>query len=164
MADNNEQDLAIKPETQTPVATPEIAPTPEQEPQTEAASEQPEMAAPTQEAEKNAPRKPLKKRGPVVIPQHRDEVTVKIEKILEEGVGDAYARLSPVAKQEFKMKGEEAARDIRELLKATHVKVKKILHIILEWLKLLPGVNKFFLEQEAKIKTDRIIALHKNKY
>jgi len=32
----------------------------------------------------------------------------------------------------------------------------------LDWLKILPGVNKFFLEQEAKIKTDKILAL-KNK-
>jgi hypothetical protein len=31
----------------------------------------------------------------------------------------------------------------------------------LQWLKLLPGVNRFFLEQEAKIKTDRIIHLKK---
>ncbi len=98
---------------------------------------------------------------PTAIPQVRDEMTVRVEKILEEGIGDAYARLSPVAKQEFKIKGEQTAFKIAQLLKATHVKVKKILQLILEWLKLLPGVNRFFLEQEAKIKTDRIVALHK---
>ena len=103
----------------------------------------------------------LKRRPKIAIPQVRDEVTVKIEKILEEGVGDAYARLSPIAKQEFKIKGEETATKIRELLKSTHVKVKKIFQLILEWLKMLPGVNRFFLEQEAKIKADRIITLHK---
>ncbi len=97
----------------------------------------------------------------VVIPQVRDEVTVKIEKILEDGVGDAYAKLSPIQKQEFKIKGEEVALAIREMVKTTHFKVKKIFRLILEWLKMLPGVNRFFLEQEAKIKTDKIIALAK---
>jgi len=29
----------------------------------------------------------------------------------------------------------------------------------MNWLKLIPGVNKFFLEQEAKIKTDEVLKL-----
>lgn len=98
-------------------------------------------------------------RAQVVVPNVRDEMAVRIEKIMENGIGDAYSRLSPVAKQEFKLKGEQTAVQIRELLKSTHVKVKKIFQLILEWLKLLPGINHFFLEQEAKIKTDRILAL-----
>jgi hypothetical protein len=93
----------------------------------------------------------------IVIPVKRDEMTLTIEKILEEGIGDSYQRLSPVAKQEFKIKGEEVAIKIRDLMSATHIKAKKIFKLIFEWLKLLPGVNRFFLEQEAKIKTDRIV-------
>jgi hypothetical protein len=100
--------------------------------------------------------------GPV-LPPLQDPLAQKIEKILEENVGDAYQRLSPLAKQEFKLKGEVTARKISELLRGTHVKVKKIFQLILEWLKMLPGINRFFLEQEAKIKTDRIIALHNRK-
>lgn len=108
--------------------------------------------------------RPITKRKPAMpVPQLRDEVAVKIEKILEDGIGDAYSRLSPVAKQEFKLRGEETAQKIRILLQATHVKVKKIFRLILEWLKMLPGINKFFLEQEAKIKTDKIIAISKRK-
>lgn len=101
-------------------------------------------------------------RKPIVIPQAKDEIAVKIEKILEDGLGDAYQRLSPIAKQEFRIKGEKTAVKISELLRSTHVKVKKILRLIIEWLKILPGINRFFLEQEAKIKTDKIIEL-KNK-
>jgi hypothetical protein len=101
-------------------------------------------------------------RKPVVVPQVKDEIAIKVEKILEDGLGDAYQRLSPIAKQEFKIKGEKTAAKISELLRSTHVKVKKILRLIVEWLKILPGINRFFLEQEAKIKTDRIIEL-KNK-
>ncbi|MSU75063.1 MAG: hypothetical protein EXS55_00905 [Candidatus Magasanikbacteria bacterium] len=97
---------------------------------------------------------------PTAIPQVRDGVTVKIEKIMEDGVGDAFSRLSPVAREEFKLKGEETARAIRLLLQNTHIKVKKIFELILNWLRMLPGINRFFLEQEAKIKTDRIIAIH----
>lgn len=104
------------------------------------------------------PRPTIKPRPAVPMPA-KDAVMVKIEKIMEEGLNDSYQRLSPVAKQEFKLKGEQAASQIRELLKSTHVKVKKILRLILDWLRILPGVNHFFLEQEAKIKTDKIIAL-----
>lgn len=105
----------------------------------------------------------LKRKKPkhAAIPQLRDEVTVRIEKILEDGVGDAYSRLSPVAKQEFKLKGEQTSRKIRDLLKSSHLHIKKIFRLILEWLKMLPDINRFFLEQEAKIKADRIISLHK---
>lgn len=103
----------------------------------------------------------IKRKPAMPVTSPRDPVTIRIEKILEDGVGDAYNRLSPIAKQEFKLKGEQTANKIRELLKSTHVKVKKVFQLILEWLKLLPGINRFFLEQEAKIKTDRIISLSK---
>jgi hypothetical protein len=37
------------------------------------------------------------------------------------------------------------------------VSTKKIFVLIRAWLKIIPGVNRFFLEQEAKIKTDKIL-------
>ena len=125
-----------------------------------------EKAQPTgeQRPKETEKRQPAKIRLPqirrqVVIPQTKDEMTIKVEKILEEGLGDAFERLSPVAKQEFKIQGEKTAAKIAELLRSTHVKVKKVLSLIIEWLKLLPGINRFFLEQEAKIKADKIIGL-----
>lgn len=93
------------------------------------------------------------------IPQVRDELTVKVEKIMEEGLADAFKELNPIERQEFKIKGEETALQIRELLKATHVKIKKIFKLLFSWLKMLPGINRFYLEQEAKIKTDKIASL-----
>lgn len=95
------------------------------------------------------------------VPSVRDPLTVKVEKILESGLKDTYEKLAPIAQQEFKIKGEETASKIRELLGAAKVKVKKIFQLILEWLMLLPNINRFFLEQEAKIKTDKIIELRK---
>lgn len=112
-------------------------------------------------AEQILPKKPVRRPITVGRVPLADPITQKIEKIMEENVGDAYSRLSPLAKQEFKLKGEVTAQKISELLKSTHIKVKKIFKLILEWLKILPGVNRFFLEQEAKIKTDRIIELYK---
>jgi hypothetical protein len=107
-------------------------------------------------------RKP-KKRKPTKIPQVRDELTVEVEKLLEEGLEDAYKEMTPIQQQEFKIKGEKTALEIRSLLKGTHVKIKKIFLLIIEWLKIIPGLNRFFLEQEAKIKADKIIAL-KNRF
>lgn len=95
------------------------------------------------------------------VPIVKDEMTMRIEKVMEAGLEDAYKALTPTQKQEFKIKGEQTAWKIRQLLKKTRVKIKEIFKLILEWLKILPGVNKFFLEQEAKIKADKILSLKK---
>jgi len=84
----------------------------------------------------------------------------RIEQILEEDFGEIYNNLSPQEQKLFKIKGEEAARSIFQLVyHKSKVKVKKIIKMIKEWLKTIPGINKFFLEQEAKIKADKIVAL-----
>ncbi len=142
----------------------EAEPNPDQQLETTTGGELPtaqESTAPTSENTivKRRPR-PARPTGPITSAV-RDEVVVRIEKIMEDGVGDAFQRLSPTARQEFKLKGEQTALKIRELLKSSRIKVKKIFQLIFEWLKILPGVNRFFLEQEAKIKTDHIITLHK---
>lgn len=91
--------------------------------------------------------------------KNKDPLIFEVEKIMEDGLESAFLELSEVQKQEFKIQGEKTASEIRVLLRSAHVKLKKIFKLILEWLKLLPGVNRFFLIQEAKIKTDKIIAL-----
>ena len=65
--------------------------------------------------------------------------------------------MPPQTQEAFRAKGEETASKIRQLLTAAHVNIKKILFLICDWLKMIPGVNIFFLEQEAKIKADKII-------
>ncbi len=116
----------------------------------------------TRESEEQR-QKPTIKRRPAMPRPVKDETIIKIEKILADGLNDSYQRLSPIARQEFKLKGEQTATQIRDLLKDSHVKIKKILRLILDWLRMLPGINHFFLEQEAKIKTDKIISL-KNRF
>jgi hypothetical protein len=89
----------------------------------------------------------------------KSETLVRIEKILEEDLNDIYFKMPQKKQEEFKEKGEEAASKIEKMVEAGKTVAKKILKLIREWLKLIPGVNKFFLEQEAKIKTDKIVVL-----
>ena len=83
----------------------------------------------------------------------------QIEKILEKDLQDSFFSLDPLKQEEFKRKGEETARKIDVLLNRTRVKTEKIISLIRKWLSLLPGVNKFFLEKEAKKKAEEIIKL-----
>lgn len=152
------------------IKTPEATPTPPQEPTPEGAEgEKPletttpeQKISPPAEGDKPKLRLPIFRRTSPPLPAIKDEVTVKIEKIMTEDLLESYQKLSPIAQQEFKLKGEETALKINELLRSAHVQVKKIFRLIYEWLKMLPGINRFFLEQEAKIKTDKILLI-KNK-
>lgn len=92
-----------------------------------------------------------------------DEVlSKKIENILESGMEELYMNMPEDKKVEFRKKGEETANKISILLKDVKIKFKKIIGLIIDWLNVIPGVNKFFVKQNAKIKTDQILEL-KNK-
>jgi hypothetical protein len=87
----------------------------------------------------------------------------KIEQIMEDGLGDLYNTMNYREQMAFKAKGEETAKSIFQLVyHKSKINVKKIIKLIRNWLKLIPRVNKFFLEQETKIKADKIIALAEN--
>ena len=91
--------------------------------------------------------------------QVRNKRIKEIEAVLEEDLEDIYSKM-PVNKQkEFKIEGEKVSGNIFELISASKVKINKIIDLIRKWLSIIPGVNKFFLEQETKIKTDKIIKL-----
>lgn len=83
----------------------------------------------------------------------------EIEKILEAGLQDIYLSLPPEKQREFKMEGEKTTREINVLLDKTKINIGKIIALIRRWLLVIPGINKFFLEQEAKIKADEIVKL-----
>lgn len=93
------------------------------------------------------------------LKEERKQRQKKIEKIMEEGLAEIYVNLSPEKKREFRIKGEQAAREINNLLDQAKLQIKKIIDLIKRWLSVIPGVNKFFLEQESKIKVDEIIKL-----
>ncbi|MFH2097196.1 MAG: hypothetical protein ABII24_01445 [bacterium] len=81
----------------------------------------------------------------------------QVENILEEDLQDIWQSMTQEEQQEFKQAGEQAAVQISNLLQSVKVKVSEITKLIVGWLKFIPGVNKFFIEQEAKIKTDKLL-------
>jgi len=87
----------------------------------------------------------------------------EIDNILAEGLHEVFLKMDPQKQKEFKEKGEETVMKINKLLDKTKVKISQIIDLIKKWLHVIPGVNKFFLEQEAKIKADRIMRI-KNKF
>lgn len=97
--------------------------------------------------------------APMTPPPPKSGELVKIEKILEEDLEDFYFSMPPEQQKIFKEKGEETASAIEKMIRAGKAVGRKILKLIRTWLKLIPGVNKFFLEQEAKIKTDEIVKI-----
>ncbi len=97
--------------------------------------------------------------APLVTAEPKDELTAEIEDVLSEDLGDLYKTLSGEKKREFKAEGEKTAGIIRKMIAHGKFHGHRILGLIVKWLKLIPGVNKFFLEQESKIKVDKIMML-----
>ena len=98
--------------------------------------------------------------APIVqAPIIKDELTVEVERVLEDGLGDFYATLNSTEKEKFKIKGEHAATEITIMVRTMKINFKRVLWLIRDWLLTFPGINKFFLEQEAKIKVDTIKAM-----
>ncbi|HPA25515.1 MAG TPA: hypothetical protein PLK76_02025 [bacterium] len=93
------------------------------------------------------------------IDQSKSPLHQTLEAILEEDLGDLYFSLPENKQQEFKIKGEETTKKIAYLLTNAKATFKKVFNLIFKWLKIIPGVNKYFLEQEAKIKADRILEI-----
>ncbi len=93
------------------------------------------------------------------IQQKRKERKKQVESILTKDLKEIYLGMTPEKQQEFKKAGEEAVEEINSLLEKTKVKIKKIINVIRKWLAVIPGVNKYFLEQESKIKADEIFKL-----
>ncbi len=85
----------------------------------------------------------------------------EIDDILAYGLNDIFLSLSSEKQQEFKKKGEQTRDKINQLLNSAKLSIGKIVILIKKWLSLIPKVNRYFLEQEAKIKADKIIKLKK---
>ena len=83
----------------------------------------------------------------------------EIDKILEAGLNEVFLSLPVTERQTFKKKGEETVVKINQLLNQTKVHFKQVIALIRDWLKMIPGINRFFLEQEAKIKASKIIKI-----
>lgn len=87
----------------------------------------------------------------------KDPFLAQIENILSENIGEIYLQLPEDKREAFKLKGEEIASKIQIMVKGAKIKVHQILNLVSDWLQMIPGVNVYFLRQEAKIKLDKIM-------
>ena len=86
----------------------------------------------------------------------------EIDTYLSEGLSETFLAMPADKQKIFKTEAETTAKKINVLLDATKINISKIVKLIRRWLSLITGINKFFLDQEAKIKADKIIKI-KNK-
>jgi len=125
-------------------------------PETGASFETP--AAPV--AEVPAPVQPaVRAAAPAAPVPQKDATTLGVERILEEDLAETYAKMKPALKAKFRKEGERVTARIVAMVRDAKVKAREVLQLISNWLKLIPGANRFFLIQEAKIKTDKIVAM-----
>ena len=97
--------------------------------------------------------------GNIQVQSFQQKRALEIDNILSEGLHEVFLKMVPLRQQQFKLAGEETVSKIAQLLDKSKVNVGKIIDLIKKWLQLIPGVNKFFLEQEAKIKADKIMRI-----
>lgn len=137
----------------TPVAEKMVRP----EAKAEQVSARPEKAPAVSKAGESVPAgsRPV---TPVVL-GYQDQRAQAIDAILAEGLNEIFLKMNAQEQQEFKQRGEETVKKINLLLNKTKVRANQIIALIRSWLKLIPGINRFFLEQETKIKTDKIIRI-----
>ncbi len=89
----------------------------------------------------------------------KSEALRKIEHVLESDLQEVYKKMPPDLQQSFRKRGEDTAVQVEVLLQKVKVQTKKIFQLLFAWLKIIPGVNQYFLEQEAKLKTDELLRL-----
>ena len=89
----------------------------------------------------------------------KDPAVQAVESILEEDLADTFKKMTPELQVKFRKEGERVTTLIVAMVRNAKVNARVVLQLISSWLKLIPGVNRFFLTQEAKIKTDKILKL-----
>jgi len=97
--------------------------------------------------------------APAPAASAKDPTTVKVESILEEGLGETYKALDPGTQGKFRKEGERVTGEIVGMMRRAKMKARKVLDLIRGWLKIIPHINRHYLDQEAKIKTDRVMHL-----
>ncbi len=98
-----------------------------------------------------------------VVEPVKDPITTEIENILAGDLTDMFLKMPADKQTAFKRAGEETASKIKDIMDQGKFKARKVVDLIKNWLRMIPGVNKFFLEQEAKIKTDKIMLMAEQK-
>lgn len=107
-------------------------------------------------------KKQLTVKAPELIDDYHLRRELEVDNILSEGLSETFLTMPPDKQKLFKIEGEKTVKKINVLLDSAKINVGKIISLIRKWLSIIPGVNRFFLDQEAKIKSDNILKI-KNK-
>src|SRR3989304_5206284 len=99
-----------------------------------------------------------------VLPIQKSPLLLEIESIMEENLREIYQNMPDELKLRFNSEGEKTAGEINNLMQSLKATTKKLIEALKKWLLIIPGINKFFLEQEAKIKADKIMAIQLSKF
>ncbi|WKZ29456.1 MAG: hypothetical protein QY323_01855 [Patescibacteria group bacterium] len=126
-------------------------------PETGASFESPTPAV--EQPSEPVPAAPVASPAPAPIAAPKDPSVRAVEAILEEDLGDAFRKMTPEMQAKFRKEGERITAVIVEMVRNAKVNARLVLNMLARWLKMIPGVNRFFLTQEAKIKTDKILKL-----
>lgn len=92
-------------------------------------------------------------------PLPKTAVRLEIESVLSEHINAMISHMDVEAKTAFKLQANETASTIEKRVNTAKATAKKVIRLITTWLRLIPGVNEFYIEQEAKIKADKILEL-----
>jgi len=150
----------IGPPTPEQIADPELAVHEEEKNLLEAQAEEEKKEAFLEtDLEKTPPTQAAASNQAVAAPVVSDPIMLDVEKILEEGLGDYVETMPEEARARFLAKGKEVSGVLAQMVRTFNVELRKAIALIRDWLLTIPGINRYFLEQDAKIKTDRIIEL-----
>src|SRR3972149_5812322 len=106
----------------------------------------------------------LPQAAPAVLLIQKSPLLLEIESIMEENLREIYQNMPDELKLRFNSEGEKTAGEIKNLMQSLKATTKKLIEALKKWLLIIPGINKFFLEQEAKIKADKIMAIQLSKF
>lgn len=86
----------------------------------------------------------------------KDSMMMKIEFVLEEDVEENFKNMPPQQQAAFRREGEELAERLKAMCSSGKFDAGLANKQITRWLRGIPDVNALFLEQAAKIKTDKL--------
>lgn len=144
-----------------PAALPELPPVPEVS--AEAQPTETEQPKPSKAKAQDQPTTPPPAAAPGQAQPEKTETRKQIESILQEGLAPMFLQMNPQERVAFAQAANETASKLEVLVTQFKASAKEVLRLIKAWLKKIPQVNKYFLEQSSKIKTDEILLVQAQK-
>lgn len=103
-------------------------------------------------------------------PNPENEIKIEVEGAMSDGLvkvdkktgelSGPYTELPADRQQLLKVEGERLANEFDEMMRSGKFDPKIVQMDLKQWLKIIPGVNQPWLEQEATIKKDKIVNLY----